>query len=75
VSGDTRQERLLRLKDGREICYIRWKERGTHLVLLFHGTPGSRLFCPPGKELLDRFDIDSVTVDGSAIEPNHRRPS
>ena len=36
----------VRLRDGRSLAYTAWGDREGYPVLYFHGSPGSRLWCP-----------------------------
>src|SRR5262249_37083055 len=39
-------DEVVRLSDGRHLSYTEWGDPGGPPVLFFHGTPGSRLWCP-----------------------------
>ena len=39
-------DRVVVLVDGRRVAYAEWGDPGGPAVLLLHGMPGSRLFCP-----------------------------
>ncbi len=41
---------VIRLRDGRALAYAEWGDPGGPPVLLFHGTPHSRLWCPDAGE-------------------------
>lgn len=56
-------DRMLRLPDGRHLCYVRWNPAGHHPILFFHGTPGTRHFRPADLSVLGETDADLVTVD------------
>lgn len=40
------QEGTIQLRDGRALAYAEWGDSGGTPLFLFHGSPGSRLFCP-----------------------------
>ena len=54
---------VLQLRDGRQLAYTRWNERGRYPILFCPGTPGSRLFRPADPVVLLATDVDFVTVD------------
>ncbi len=55
VSAIPRAEGKVKLRDGRSLAYAEWGDPSGRPVVLFHGTPGSRLLCP---------DVDSTEAAG-----------
>jgi len=56
-----RDERLV-LSDGRVLAWCEWGTPSGHPVLLFHGMPGSRMFCPDDA-VTSRLGVRLVTYD------------
>jgi pimeloyl-ACP methyl ester carboxylesterase len=48
-SHTPRSDNYVELTDGRRLGYAEWGPRHGATLLFFHGTPGSRLFCPDEK--------------------------
>ena len=46
VTAVPERDSVIELRDGRKIAVAEWGERDGRPVLLFEGSPGSRLFCP-----------------------------
>jgi pimeloyl-ACP methyl ester carboxylesterase len=46
ISPSLRRDGAIGLPDGRRLAYAEWGTPSGPPVFLFHGTPGSRLFCP-----------------------------
>jgi pimeloyl-ACP methyl ester carboxylesterase len=46
VTAIPRSDNLVTLHDGRSLAYAEWGDPVGRPVVLFHGTPGSRLLCP-----------------------------
>lgn len=46
ATASPRIDRTIRLRDGREMAYCDWGDPAGKPVVLLHGQPGSRLFCP-----------------------------
>ncbi|HUG30238.1 MAG TPA: alpha/beta hydrolase [Candidatus Limnocylindria bacterium] len=50
------------LRDGRAVAYAEWGDLGGRPVVLFHGSPGSRLLCPDG-DATAALGVRLITVD------------
>jgi pimeloyl-ACP methyl ester carboxylesterase len=50
------------LRDGRAVAYAEWGDLGGRPVVLFHGTPGSRLLCPDA-DATAALGVRLITVD------------
>jgi pimeloyl-ACP methyl ester carboxylesterase len=57
----TRNE-TIRLRDGRSLCYATWGNEEGKPVVLLHGAPGSRLFCP-SDSVTASCGVKLITVD------------
>jgi pimeloyl-ACP methyl ester carboxylesterase len=69
-------ESVLRLADGRQLAHAVWGDSEGQPVLLFHGSPGSRRFCPDSAATV-AAGVRLVTVDrpgygGSSALPGRR---
>jgi pimeloyl-ACP methyl ester carboxylesterase len=53
---------VVTLRDGRSIAYAEWGRTDGTPVVLFHGMPGSRLFCPDEEET-ERAGVRLITID------------
>lgn len=57
-----RLDRTIQLRDGRQLAYSEWGDLGGRPVVLLHGNPGSRLFCPD-EEATKSAGVRLVTID------------
>jgi len=57
-----RSDHAATLNDGLSLAYAEWGDRGGRPVLLFHGTPGSRLLCPDA-DATEALGVRLITVD------------
>lgn len=55
-------ERTIELRDGRVLAFCEWGDLDGSPVTLFHGTPGSRLFCPD-EDATIAAHVRLITVD------------
>jgi pimeloyl-ACP methyl ester carboxylesterase len=55
-------DRTIQLRDGRQMAYCEWGDPEGAPVVLLHGQPGSRLFCPD-EEATDASGIRLLTID------------
>jgi pimeloyl-ACP methyl ester carboxylesterase len=62
ISPWRRRDGAISLPDGRQLAYAEWGTRSGPPVLLLHGAPGSRLFCPDYEATMSS-GIRLVTVD------------
>jgi pimeloyl-ACP methyl ester carboxylesterase len=61
------------LRDGRRVAYAEWGRRDGRPVVLLHGMPGSRLFCPDEEQTV-RADVLLLTVDRPGYGLSSPRP-
>ncbi len=66
---------LLKLSDGRQICYAEYGNPGGVPIFLFHGNPGSRLCWGliPGSPFLPKIHIIAPDRPGYGLTDFHRR--
>ena len=57
-----RREGTVRLRDGRTMAYAEWGDLTGRPVILLHGQPGSRLFCPD-EEATSASGVRLLTLD------------
>jgi pimeloyl-ACP methyl ester carboxylesterase len=57
-------DRTMRLRDGRQIGYAEWGDLTGRPVVLLHGDPGSRLFCPD-EDATAAAGVRLITIDRS----------
>ena len=55
-------DRTLTLRDGRSLAYAEWGDTGGAPVVLFHGSPSSRLFCP-NERVTASAAVCLITID------------
>lgn len=55
-------DRVVALRDGRRVAYAEWGRTGGRPVVLLHGMPGSRLFCPDAEATV-RAGVRLITID------------
>ena len=55
-------DRVVTLSDGRRLSYSEWGRPDGRPVVLFHGMPGSRLFCPDA-DATDGSGVRLITLD------------
>lgn len=75
VTAVPRSERVVALGNGRAVGYAEWGDPRGRPVVLFHGTPGSRLLCPDA-DATESLGVRLITVDRpgygrSDPDPNH----
>lgn len=71
----TRKDATVALRDGRQLAYTEWGTTAGSPVLYFHGTPGSRLWCPDEKATIEA-DVRLIIPDRPGIgrsDPKERR--
>ena len=61
-----RQDTSVVLRDGRRLAYTEWGTANGRPVLVFHGTPGSRLWCPDEAATIEA-DVRLVNPDRPGI--------
>jgi pimeloyl-ACP methyl ester carboxylesterase len=62
ATADPRADRSVSLEDGRTLAFSEWGDLEGRPVFLFHGRPGSRLFCPDEDSTL-AAGVRLITVD------------
>jgi pimeloyl-ACP methyl ester carboxylesterase len=62
VSATPRSDGTVTLRDGRSLAYAEWGDPSGRPVVLFHGTPGSRLLCPD-EDATVSADVRLITTD------------
>jgi pimeloyl-ACP methyl ester carboxylesterase len=67
VDGD------MKLTDGRTLSYAEWGDPSGQPVLLFHGSPSSRLFCP-GSAATAAASVHLVTIDRPGYGRSDHQP-
>ena len=61
-SATPKVDRVVTLRDGRRMAYAEWGRMDGRPVVLFHGMPGSRLFCPD-EEATESVGVRLITID------------
>lgn len=63
----------IRLRDGRRLAYAEWGDPQGATVFFFHGTPGSRLYCPDetitASSRVRLLTVDRPGIGGSDVLP------
>lgn len=62
VTAVPRSEGVVTLKDGRSLAHAEWGDLGGRPVVLFNGTPGSRLLCPDA-DATEALGVRLITID------------
>ena len=74
ATASPRVDRTIRLRDGRQMAYGEWGDlEGRPVVLLLHGNPGSRLFCPD-EEATEAAGTRLLTIDRPGYGGSDPRP-
>lgn len=55
-------DRTIRLQDGRQMAYSEWGALDGEPVVVLHGAPGSRLFCPD-EQATEAARVRLLTID------------
>lgn len=66
-------DRVVALRDGRRVAFSEWGRADDPPVVLFHGMPGSRLFCPD-TAATERAGVRLITVDRPGYGMSSPRP-
>jgi pimeloyl-ACP methyl ester carboxylesterase len=61
------RSRLLRLRDGRALCWAEWGDPGGAAVIEFHGNPGCRLLAWAGEEVVAAAGVRLLSFDRAGI--------
>ena len=62
VTATPKTDRTVTLSDGRSLAYCEWGDLDGRPVVLVHGAPGSRLFCPD-QSATDAAHVRLITID------------
>jgi pimeloyl-ACP methyl ester carboxylesterase len=73
VTATPKLDRTIQLRDGRTIGYAEWGDLRGRPVVLFHGSPGSRLFCPD-EDATEQAGVRLITIDRSGYGRSDPRP-
>jgi pimeloyl-ACP methyl ester carboxylesterase len=76
ATASPKVDRLIQLRDGRAMAYSEWGLLDGRPIVLIHGTPGSRLFCPD-EEATARAGVRLITIDRPGYgrsDPGPKRP-
>ncbi len=73
ATASPKVDRTIRLQDGRQLAYCEWGDLDGRPVVLFHGAPGSRLFCPD-EEATQAAGVRLLTVDRPGYGRSDPRP-
>ena len=69
VTAVPQSDHLVKLNDGRSLAYAEWGDPDGRPVVLFSGTPSSRLLCPDA-DATEALGVRLITVD----RPGYGRP-
>jgi pimeloyl-ACP methyl ester carboxylesterase len=73
ATSTPRLDRTIRLNDGRQMAYAEWGDPTGRLVVLIHGAPASRLFCPD-LEATEQAGVRLLTIDRDGYGLSDPRP-
>jgi pimeloyl-ACP methyl ester carboxylesterase len=73
INPTARRDQILSLPDGRDVAYAEWGTPSGQPVLLFHGAPGSRLFCP-NYEATKSSGARLITIDRPGYGGSDHQP-
>ena len=74
ASASPKIDRTIRLRDGRQMAYCEWGDLQGRPVVLLHGMPGSRLFCPD-EEATAAAGVRLLTIDRPGYGRSDPRPA
>jgi pimeloyl-ACP methyl ester carboxylesterase len=74
VTAVPRSDRVVTLNDGRSLAYAEWGDLGGRPVVLFLGTPSSRLLCPD-IVATEALGVRLITVDRPGYGRSDPRPN
>jgi pimeloyl-ACP methyl ester carboxylesterase len=72
-TAEPKVDRTIRLRDGRALAYSEWGDLGGRPVILLHGNPGSRLFCPD-EEATKAAGVRLLTIDRPGYGQSDPKP-
>ena len=73
ATSSPKVDRTIRLRDGRQLAYCEWGDLQGRPVVLIHGGPGSRLFCPD-EEATEAAGVRLITFDRRGYGRSDPRP-
>ena len=73
ATASPKVDREIRLRDGRQLAYCEWGDLEGEPVVLLHGQPGSRLFCPD-EEATESAQTRLLTIDRPGYGRSDPRP-
>lgn len=74
ASASPKVDRTIRLRDGRHMAYCEWGDLQGRPLVLLHGMPGSRLFCPD-EEATEAAGVRLLTIDRPGYGRSDPRPA
>jgi pimeloyl-ACP methyl ester carboxylesterase len=73
ATASPKTDRTVTLRDGRSLAFSEWGDLQGSPVILFHGTPSSRLFCPD-EDATEAAGVRLITVDRPGYGRSDPRP-
>jgi len=73
ATASPKADGTIRLRDGRRMAYCEWGDLDGWPVVLLHGQPGSRLFCPD-EEATQAAGTRLITIDRPGYGLSDPRP-
>jgi len=73
ATATPKTDRTIELRDGRSLAFCEWGDLQGTPVILFHGTPASRLFCPD-EEATEAAGVRLITIDRPGYGRSDPRP-
>jgi pimeloyl-ACP methyl ester carboxylesterase len=73
ATATPKSDRTIKLRDGRALAFSEWGDLQGKPVVLFHGTPASRLFCPD-EDATEAAGVRLITVDRPGYGRSDPRP-
>jgi pimeloyl-ACP methyl ester carboxylesterase len=73
ATASPKTDRTIELRDGRALAFCEWGDLQGKPVVLFHGMPGSRLFCPD-EDATEAAGVRLITVDRPGYGRSDPRP-
>jgi len=73
ATASPKADRTIRLEDGRRMAYCEWGDPHGRLLILLHGQPASRLFCPD-EAATEAAGVRLLTMDRPGYGSSDPRP-
>jgi pimeloyl-ACP methyl ester carboxylesterase len=73
ATASPKVDRTIQLRDGRQMAFCEWGDLRGRPVVLLHGMPGSRLFCPD-EEATEAAGVRLLTMDRPGYGRSDPRP-